>query len=120
MTHGELKAFCRRLPGTEEVRYGEPSNVLCYFAGGKRFAHFKTSAPERWRFSLKVTPERFLELTDIPGVRPARYFARHHWVTIVRVEAFPAAYLKELVVAALMRSPIGLLGAFPQETDQIS
>jgi len=29
--------------------------------GGKKFAYFKTSNPERWRFSVKVTPARFVE-----------------------------------------------------------
>lgn len=92
-----LKAYCRSLPKVEAIRYGAPSNVLCYFARGKRFAHFKTSVPERWRFSFRVAPELFLALTDMPGVKPARYFARYHWVTVVRVESFPAAYLRELV-----------------------
>ena len=50
-----------------------PANVLVYSVDGKRFAHFKTSQPEQWRFSLKVSPERFLELTDIPGIKPARW-----------------------------------------------
>ena len=97
MNTRQLKAHCASYHGATHVRYGEPSNLLAWFVRGKRFAHFKTSAPERWRFSFKVTPERFIELTDIPGVKPARYFARHHWVTIVRVESFPADYLKELV-----------------------
>ena len=29
----------------------------------------------------------------MPGVKPARYLARFHWVTIVKVPQFPAAYL---------------------------
>jgi predicted DNA-binding protein (MmcQ/YjbR family) len=77
--------------------YGEPSNFLVYSVGGKKFAYFKTSNPEKWRFSMRVTPDRFIELTDVPGVKPARYRGRYHWVTIVNVDSFPAAYLTGLV-----------------------
>jgi predicted DNA-binding protein (MmcQ/YjbR family) len=93
----QLNAFCRGLCGAEETLYGEPSNILVYSVGGRTFAYFKTSAPERWRFSTKVTPDRFVELTDFPGVKPARYRGRFCWVTIVEVSRFPAAYLTELV-----------------------
>jgi predicted DNA-binding protein (MmcQ/YjbR family) len=30
-------------------------------------------------------------------VKPARYRGRFHWITIVNVSSFPAAYLTELV-----------------------
>lgn len=93
----ELKAFCRAFGGAAETPHGEPSNVLTYSVAGKNFAYFKTSDPEKWRFSLRVSPERFVELTGVPGVKPARYMGRFHWVTIVHVERFPVAYLVELV-----------------------
>jgi predicted DNA-binding protein (MmcQ/YjbR family) len=93
----QLKEFCSRLSGANETLYGEPSNFLVYSVGGKKFAYFKTSEPERWRFSTRVTPDRFVELTDFPGVKPARYRGRFHWVTIVDVPRFPASYLTELV-----------------------
>ena len=92
-----LKRHCRALPGSVETLYGEPSNILVYEVGGKRFAYFKTSEPERWRFSFKVAPERFLELTDQPGIKPARWLGKHRWVTVVDVSSVPAAYLKDLV-----------------------
>lgn len=93
----QLKKFCRGFAGTTEKLHGDPSNILVYSVGGKHFAYFKTSEPEKWRFSICVTPERFVELTDVPGVKPARYMARFHWITIVKVQRFPAAYLTELV-----------------------
>jgi predicted DNA-binding protein (MmcQ/YjbR family) len=76
---------------------GDPYNILVYSLDKTNFAYFKTSDPERWRFSVKVSPTRFIELTGIPGVKPARYRGRHHWITIVDVANFPATYLKELV-----------------------
>ena len=93
----QLQARCRAFAGAEERLYKPPSNVLLYSVGGKTFAYFKTSEPERWRFSLRVTPDRFVELTDMPGVKPARYMGRFHWVTIVDVARFPADYLEELL-----------------------
>ena len=97
MNVARLKQLCRAFPNAKETLYGEPWNFLVYSVGGRKFAYFKTSEPERWRFSTRVTPDRFIELTDIPGVKPARYRGRFGWITIVRVESFPGPYLEELV-----------------------
>ena len=64
-----------------------PGNILVYSVAGKTFAYFKTSEPEQWRFSFRVTADRFLELTDMPGVKPARYMGRFHGVTIIRASS---------------------------------
>lgn len=74
-----------------------PDNIPVYSLDKINFAYFKTSEPERWRFSIKVTPDRFVELTGIPGMKPARYRGRYHWITIVDVANFPPGYLRELV-----------------------
>lgn len=100
----QLRDFCDGLCGADEALYGEPSNWLVYSVGGKPFAYFKTSDPERWRFSTRVTPDRFIELTDHPGVKPARYRGRFHWITIVDVRRFPAGYLTELVECSHQRA----------------
>ena len=99
-----LKAFCRRFPEAVETRHGEPYNFLEYSVRGRTFAYFKTSAPERWRFSVRVEPDRFLPLIDMPGVKPARWRGRWHWVTIVEVRRFPAEYLRELVTWSYHRA----------------
>lgn len=92
-----LKKHLASFAGVQEKLHAAPSNVLVYSVGDKFFAYFKTSEPEQWRFSIRVTPDRFLELTDTPGVKPARYMGRFHWVTIVQVEKFPDDYLRELI-----------------------
>ena len=97
MNVAQLKRFCQAFPASVETLYGEPYNFLVYSVGGKKFAYFKTSDPERWRFSMRVSSDRFIELTDVQGVKPARYRGRFHWITIVNVSGFPAPYLKELV-----------------------
>ncbi|QNM94847.1 MmcQ/YjbR family DNA-binding protein [Chitinimonas koreensis] len=93
----QLQAFCARFPGATEQVIGPPGNVLLYRIGGKEFAYFKLSEPEKWRFSIRTTSERFVELTDRPGIKPARYRGRYHWVTIVDVRSMPEDYLAELV-----------------------
>lgn len=92
-----VRKLCSRYAGASQKLSGPPGNVLVYSVGGKSFAYFKTSMPEQWRFSIRTTPERFLELTDMPGIKPARYMGRFHWVTIVDVDSVPAVYLQELI-----------------------
>ena len=103
-----VKEICSRYSGAFSTEYGPPSNVLVYYVGGRKFAYFKTSAPERWRFSVCASPERFLELTEVPGIKPARYMARFRWVTIVDVGIVPAAYLKELIAWSYAKALSGL------------
>ena len=97
MNTESVKAFCSTMPGANVREMGAPSNVLVYSVADKPFAWFKTSEPERWRFSFRVTPERFLELTDQPGIKPARYMGRFHWVTVVRVASIDSEYLRILI-----------------------
>ena len=99
-----LKQMCQDFPGVQHSLHAHPSNILVYSVGDKKFAYFKTSDPEMWRFSIRVTPERFLELTDIPGIKPARYMGRFHWVTIVDPKVLPAPYLAELVTWSYQRA----------------
>lgn len=97
MDVSQLKDYCSAYPGVTHRDSGHPSNVLTYYVGRRKFAYFKTSEPERWRFSLRVSGDRFLELTDQSGIKPARYMHRFHWVTVVNVQKMDEEYLKELI-----------------------
>ena len=88
-----VKEYCSHFHGASSKYGGPPDNIFVYYAGAKKLAYFRTSEPERWRFSIRTTPERFLE-SDVPGIKPARYMARFHWVTIVDVSAVPVDYLR--------------------------
>lgn len=105
----QLKQFCGRFPAATRRLHEHPSNVLVYSVGGKNFAYFKTSEPERWRFSLWVGAEQFVALTDVPGIKPARYMGRFHWITIVDVRKMPPKFLKELVEGSYNKA-LGSLG----------
>ncbi len=93
----ELQKLCKNFLAAEEKLSAAPANILSYSVGQKKFAYFKTSQPEQWRFSFRTMPARFLELTDLEGVKPARYMQRFYWVTIVDVAQFNESYLQELV-----------------------
>nr|WP_298108354.1 MmcQ/YjbR family DNA-binding protein [uncultured Pseudomonas sp.] len=115
MDIGAVKRFCLSFPGAQEQLLGEPANVLIYAVGGKQFAYFKTSEPHRWRFSIRVTPDRFIELTDQPAVSPARYLHRFHWVSILNTQAFDEQYLKQLIDWSYKKARASL----PKKTQRI-
>lgn len=114
MNTNQLKKICGELPGVTSRLYAHPSNILVYYVVGRKFAYFKTSEPEKWRFSIRVTPDRFVELTDVPGIKPARYMARFHWVTIVNPNAVSADYLNELIQWSYKKA-IGSLSKLKQQ-----
>ena len=47
--------------------------------------------------AIKADLVRFLELTDQPGISPAPYLARYHWVTLESPQVVPAAALIDLL-----------------------
>ena len=73
------KAVCRSLPGcTEDIKW---EHDTVFSVGGKMFAVTKAEGPADG-ISFKVDDERFLELTDRPGIIPAPYLARAKWVYV--------------------------------------
>jgi len=49
------------------------------------------------RMSFKASPERFEELCERPGVRPAPYMARAQWVALEQLNTLPDLELRELI-----------------------
>lgn len=78
------KELCRTFPGcTEDVKWGAD---VVFSVGARMFAVTGSEAPATC-MSFKVDDERFLELTDRPGIIPAPYLARAKWVAVERVDA---------------------------------
>lgn len=78
MNFDQAKTLCRSFPGvTEDTKW---DNDLVFSVGGKMFA--VTNLGEATGMSFKVEDERFLELTDRPGIIPAPYLARAKWVYV--------------------------------------
>ena len=89
------KQLCRSFPGcVEEVKWGDN---LVFSVGTKMFAVTQVDASAD-AISFKVDDDRFLELTDRPGIIPAPYLARAKWVQVQ-----PAAQLSDAQAAALLR-----------------
>jgi len=110
-----LRQHCLRIPNcTEAVQWG---NDLVFKIGGKMFA-VAPLEPGGHIVSFKGTPEEFAELTERPGVIPAPYLARAHWVTIQTEGALSRAEIKEriqrshdLVMASLTKKTQAALAA---------
>ena len=62
------------------------------------FAVFGLEKGKATSAGFKCDPERFLELTDQPGIIPAPYLARAHWVQLEDAKALTDATARELVV----------------------
>jgi predicted DNA-binding protein (MmcQ/YjbR family) len=89
-----VRGVCRKLPHTtEEVLWG---GDLVFKIGGKMYA-VTPLEPGPLCLSFKGTPEEFAELTERPGIIPAPYCARYHWVALESEDALPAAELKRLI-----------------------
>ncbi len=97
------KALCRTFPGcTEDVKWGADA---VFSVGEKMFAVARSDVPARG-MSFKVDDERFLELTDRPGIIPAPYLARAKWVYVENAKA-----LSDKEAAALLRRSYELVFA---------
>jgi predicted DNA-binding protein (MmcQ/YjbR family) len=84
MNLNKAKAVCRSLPGaTEDIKW---ETNLVFSVGEKMFAVTGADGSERG-ISFKVDDDRFLELTDRPGIIPAPYLARAKWVYIENPKA---------------------------------
>jgi predicted DNA-binding protein (MmcQ/YjbR family) len=90
-----VRSFCLSLPHTDEkVQWG---NDLLFRIGEKIFAVTVLEPGHGVALSFKCTPEKFAELTERPGIIPAPYMARHHWVALERFDALPDRELKPLL-----------------------
>jgi predicted DNA-binding protein (MmcQ/YjbR family) len=102
----KIRQFCLSLlHATEDIQW---ENDLLFRVGGKMFAVVDLSSAAPHRISFKCTPEQFAELTQLEGIVPAPYLARHHWVSIRKRNVLRAEELKrhiqqsyELVFAKL-------------------
>lgn len=91
-----LITYLLTLPGvTEDIKW---QDNLCLMVGGRMFAIFDCDSPET--FAFKCTPEEFDELVERPGIIPAPYAARFHWVKVTTKGALKAAEAKKLVTKA--------------------
>jgi predicted DNA-binding protein (MmcQ/YjbR family) len=103
MNFEAAKALCRTFPGcTEDIKW---ETNLVFSVGEKMFAVTDDASPPTG-ISFKVDDERFLELTDRPGIIPAPYLARAKWVYVEKASA-----LSDKEAAVLLRRSYDLIFA---------
>jgi predicted DNA-binding protein (MmcQ/YjbR family) len=90
-----VRAHCLGLPHTtEQVLWGDD---LVFKIGGKMYAVVVLAPGHKVVMSFKCTPEVFAELVERPGIIPAPYSARSHWVALEREDALPRTEIKALI-----------------------
>ncbi|MGF6594493.1 MmcQ/YjbR family DNA-binding protein [Pseudomonas sp. 2835] len=89
----QVAAFCLSLPGArEDYKWG--GIRVFSVAGNKMFAVLDLAGAG---LSFKVDSELFLGYVDRPGVRPAPYLARAHWISMAPPYPMGRAELTELL-----------------------
>jgi predicted DNA-binding protein (MmcQ/YjbR family) len=95
MDEKQLRAFTAGWPGvTAEIKWVDD---LIFMVGGKMFCGLAVTGSQRGKLAFKVDEHRFLELTDRPGIVPAPYMARAHWISLDDPAALPLAERKALI-----------------------
>ncbi|MGA8074713.1 MAG: MmcQ/YjbR family DNA-binding protein [Candidatus Acidiferrales bacterium] len=89
-----IRALCLSLPGaTEQILW---EHDLVFKVGGKMFAAAPLE-PAAICLSFKCSDEDFIELIERPGIIPAPYAARAHWVALESESALRRPELEQLL-----------------------
>lgn len=95
MDHESIRSYCLSLPhATEDIQWEKD---LLFRIGNKMFTVLALDDSTDHVMSFKCTPEVFAELTERPGIVPAPYVARYHWVALERFNAVKGPELKGLI-----------------------
>jgi|ERR1700728_1976879 len=89
-----IREYCLALPHTtEKVQWGDD---LVFKIGEKMYAVAKLEPGGQW-LGFKCTPEDFADLIERPGIVPAPYLARAHWVSLETNDALPRGEVERLL-----------------------
>jgi predicted DNA-binding protein (MmcQ/YjbR family) len=92
-----LRQFCLSLPyTTEQLRW---TDRLVFKVGGKLYA-VASLEPGPHELALKCSEEAFVELVERPGIIPAPYLARAHWIALESEDALSRGEIEQLLVRA--------------------
>lgn len=102
----DIATFCLNLPGArEDYKWG--GTRVFSIAGNKMFAVMDLVGQG---LSFKVHPDLFLGYVDRPGIRPAPYLARAHWISMPEPHALSDDEIRDL----LTRSHQLVVGKLPK------
>ena len=89
-----IRDLCLSFPKTtEQIQWGDD---LVFKVAGKIHAVTVLKPAKIW-LCFKVSPEKFAELTERPGIIPAPYLARAKWIALETKDALPADELALLL-----------------------
>ena len=89
-----IRNLCLSFPQTtEQIQWGDD---LVFKVAGKIHAITVLNPAKIW-LCFKVSPEKFAELTERPGIIPAPYLARAKWVALETKDALPSDELALLL-----------------------
>ena len=89
-----LRKYCLSFPkATENLQWGED---LCFKVGGKIFTVVSLGGVPQ-SMSVKCTPEKFAELVEQEGIKPAPYVGRYKWVLLESLDVLRDAEIKDLI-----------------------
>jgi predicted DNA-binding protein (MmcQ/YjbR family) len=89
-----IRDLCLSFPHTtEQIQWGDD---LVFKVAGKIHAITVLKPAKTW-LCFKVSPEKFAELTERPGIIPAPYLARAKWVALETKDALPSDELAFLL-----------------------
>lgn len=79
MNVDSVRGYCLSFPqARENLQWGDD---LCFKVAGKIFAVLSLGAVPQ-SVCFKCTPEKFVELVEQDGIRPAPYVGRYKWVLV--------------------------------------
>ena len=94
MNVDSVRGYCLSFAqARENLQWGE---TVCFKVAGKIFATLSlNSVPQSLCF--KCTPEKFAELCEQEGIRPAPYVGRYKWVLLERLDVLFDEELEDLI-----------------------
>jgi predicted DNA-binding protein (MmcQ/YjbR family) len=97
-----IRDLCLSFPHTtEQIQWGDD---LVFKVAGKIHAITVLRPAKTW-LCFKVSPDKFAELTERPGIIPAPYLARAKWIALETENALSS----DMVVAKLPKKTIEAL-----------
>lgn len=94
MNVDSLRKYCLAFPNaTENLQWGED---LCFKVGGKIFTVVSLGGVQQ-SMSVKCTPEKFAELVEQEGIKPAPHVGRYKWVLLESLDVLRDAEIRDLI-----------------------
>jgi predicted DNA-binding protein (MmcQ/YjbR family) len=98
MKYADLLAHCLSLPGASlSIQWGDER---VFKVGGKMFAVTGALEDRPHSLSFKAGEDSFHILTQLPGIAPAPYLARAHWVMLENLRVLKDSEIKAYLARA--------------------